>query len=208
MLFSKMPGEYQDTSDAQFDQQQTLGDGEHHETSNVGEEHRASIDRYSRVEWESDLKRYPSVGDGRVEIQRIAFVLEKSLARVTTIEGNEDVSLLLDILVKSGIEAPQVGWLLYNRQGAIALHTNNDICGSPLQPLKKGQRLIAEFDFRLPGLANGNYIFSVGLQDHAEMPHKIDDVYEFSVSRSDSKGSQCGYVVLQKERFESVLVDQ
>jgi hypothetical protein len=137
----------------------------------------------------------------------MAFVLQDSLKRVGTVHGDESVILLLDILVKAPVEAPQIGWVLYNRLGAVALHTNNDICQRPLAPLSRGQRLVAQFRFRLPGLTNGNYIFSVGVQCHGDMPQKIDDVYEFGVERSDLKGTQCGYVVIEEESFEVTFVE-
>ncbi|MHB8981039.1 ABC transporter ATP-binding protein [Thiobacillus sp.] len=207
MLFDKLPDEYQEMPDASASRLNVM-------TSSDAEENHAKfvhvstdLPVYSEIEWHDELKKFPCVGDGRVEIQRMAFVLKESREGVRTVQGNEDVILLLDILVKAPVDAPQVGWLLYNSQGAIALHTNNDICGKPLEPLKEGQRIVAEFHFALPGLANGNYIFSIGLQSHSEMPHKIDDVYEFSVARGDIQGTQCGYVIIEKEAFEFSLAN-
>lgn len=205
MLFDKLPDEYQEISD--IDSNQSSGS-----TSSGGtKEDVGLVDvptderKYAEIEWHGELKKFPSVGDGRVEIQRMAFVLKKSKERIRTVQGNEEVILLLDILAKAPVDAPQIGWLLYNSQGSIALHTNNDICGTSLQPLKSGQRISAEFHFKLPGLGNGNYIFSIGLQSYADITHKIDDVYEFSVARDDVKGTQCGYAVIEEESFEATI---
>ncbi len=208
MLFDKLPDQYGDASEL-------TGNDSDRSATTGGPAKGAAVDDpraqrrpdFDDIEWQEDLARFPCVGDGRVEIRRMAFVLRESLQKVGTVQGNEGVILLLDILVKARVEAPQVGWVLYNRLGAVALHTNNDICHRPLGPLSRGQRFIAQFSFTLPGLTNGNYIFSVGLQSRGEMPQKIDDVYEFSVVRSDLKATQCGYVVIEEESFEVSFVD-
>jgi hypothetical protein len=203
MLFDRLPDQYDkvsgtagDDSDSALATNPSLDDR--------GLTPRANLDQ---VEWREDLTAFPRVGDGRVEIRRMAFVLQDSLKSVGTVQGHEAVILLLDIFVNAPVDAPQIGWVLYNRLGAIALHTNNDICQKPLGPLSRGQRLIAQFCFRLPGLTNGNYIFSIGLQCHGAMPQKIDDVYEFNVARSDVKGTQCGYVVIEEESFDVAFID-
>lgn len=205
MLFDKLPDEYHVIASAA--KEETLASSAVLAVHADNDEKKEVLQKYKEIEWQDDLERFNCVGDGRVDIQRMAFVLKDSLARVQTIRGNEDVILLLDIIVKSYVEAPQIGWLLYNKQGALALHTNNDICGNSLEPLREGQRLIAEFHFTLPGLAKGNYMFSIGLQSQAEMPQKIDDVYEFRVVRGDIKDTQCGYVIIENESFEVSFVN-
>ena len=164
-------------------------------------------DALDGIEW-TELGSLPSVGDGRAEIRRMAFVLVDTLAGARHVEGNEEVILLLDISVKARIEAPQIGLVLYNRQGLPALHTNNDICGTPIPFLAQGEQFIARFRFRLPSLCNGSYVFSVGLQAGAEMPQKIDYAYEFRVSRSDAKRQQCGYVIVEHESFSRLPKSQ
>lgn len=148
-----------------------------------------------------NLRGIPSVGNKVADITHLTFTLKNNLQRISTIQGNEWVILKIKIEIKDQIRNPQVGWLMYNRLGMIALHTNNDICGKTLPVLKEGDSLSCEFHFKLPGLANGQYIFSIGLQDAEKMSHKIDDVYEFTVNRDDTKGGQCGFVVIENEFF-------
>jgi len=202
MLFDKLPDEFQELPDQPINNSNSKTRQEAHMRSLDADSALGTQQQYSDIEWQEDLKKYPCVGDGRAEIMRLAFVKQESMESVKVVQGNEDVILLLDIQVKEKVENPQIGWLLYNRQGLLMLHTNNDICGKALECLTAGQRVIAEFRFKLPNLANGNYVLSIGLQSHADMPHKIDDVYEFCVARSDVKGTQCGYVIIEKENFE------
>jgi len=193
MLYDKLPHEYHSMPAAQTLKAPATALA----TGQPDARLREALDR---VSWIS-LAGLPSVGDGRVEIARMAFLLEQTLASAQRVEGNEDVILLLDIEVKARIESPQVGIVLYNRQGLAALHTNNEICGYPIRLLDKGEEFIAVFRFKLPSLCDGNYLFSVGVQAGADMPQKIDYAYEFRVSRSDAKRVQCGYVIVEDESF-------
>jgi len=195
MLYDKLPDEYHPVAVAANSEKETNvppTDGQLEQKKNAD---------FANIEW-IDLSGFPCVGDGRAEIKRMAFVLADTLENARTVQGNEEVILLMDIHLKVKIANPQIGIVLYNRQGLPALHTNNDICDSPINSLSGGQGVIAEFRFKLPSLANGHYIFSVGLQAGVEMPHRIEDAYELCVSRSDQKGTQCGYVILEKESFK------
>lgn len=160
-----------------------------------------NLSAFDDVEWE-DLSTNRGIGDGRVEILRMAFILAGSKKRVTVVNGNETVILLLDIVTKDRIENPHFGYVLYNSHGIVALHSNNVICGHKIDHLPKDKRIIGQFRFDLPNLSNGSYIFAVGLQSNDEMPQRIHDVHEFRVVRDDIKGSQCGYVIVEKENFD------
>jgi len=158
------------------------------------------------IEW-VDLAGVPSVGDGRAEITRMAFYNAATRESARNIRGNEEVVLILEIDVQVTMQDPQVGFVVYNQKGLAALHSNNDICGIPVATVAHKRRVRAVFRMRLPALANGNYIFSVGIQTGLEMAHKIDDVYEFVVARGDVKATQCGYSIIENEKFELQIVD-
>lgn len=194
MLYDKLPDEYHSIAGAANAEKETECP-----SGNAQLEQKASED-FESIKW-TELGGLPCVGDGRAEIKRMAFILADSLQNVRTVQGNEEVVLLLDIQAKANIENPQIGVVLYNRQGLPALHTNNDICEVPMEPLVSGNRRIAEFRFYLPSLSNGSYIFAVGLQSGSEIPQLLNDVYEFNVARNDLKGTQCGYVIIEQERF-------
>lgn len=192
MLYDKLPDEYHSVDESEKDESET--------TNHELKRNKQIETQFADTEW-IDLGGLPCVGDGRAEIKRMAFVLADSMQSVRNVQGNEQVILLLDIQIKARIDKPQVGIVLYNRQGLPAIHTNNEICGTDLEYLSKGEQLVAEFKFNLPSLANGNYIFTVGIQSGMEMPQKIEDAYEFCVSRLDVKGTQCGYVIVENESF-------
>lgn len=155
----------------------------------------------TRIEW-MELDSAESLCDGRAVIQRMAFVVADTLRSARSIQGNEEVILLLDVEVKARMERPEIGFVIYNRHGLPALHSNNNISGTHLDALDAGQRVCAKFQFRMPSMANGSYIFSLGVQTGQHMAHKVDGAYEFTVARSDTKAIQCGYAIIEQEEFE------
>jgi len=198
MLYDKLPDEYHSVVDE-------IPDGEESETFfdalQLQKEENSGL---MNVEWH-DLTGLQSVGDGRAEIRRMAFLLAGEFDDVRVVQGNENVILLLEIHVKESMANPQVGFVLYNKQGLPALHTNNDICGMHMKLLSRGQISYAAFRFKLPSLASGSYMFSIALQTGLEMAHKIDEAYEISVARKDIKAKQCGYSIIEDELFELII---
>lgn len=173
----------------------------------------AQNDNVIKQKTESDLESVkwiafealPSVGDGRAEIKRMSL-LREGRQPAHKLKGDEELTLLLDIEFKTDMQNPQVGFVIYNRQGLPMLHTNNDICGMKVDSMSAGQRSYAAFRFKMPGLANGDYSFSIGIQTGLEMAHKIDEAYQFNVTRTDIKGTQCGYLIIENEHFEWIDV--
>lgn len=197
MLYDKLPDEYHSVAVAENIEKEADA------PPTDGQLEQMTSSDFANIEW-TDLGGLPCVGDGRAEIKRMAFVLADTLESVRTVHGNEEVALLLDIHIRANMESPQIGFVVYNRQGLPALHTNNDICDAPLGLLTDSLRAYAMFRFRLPALANGSYIFSIGLQTGLNMAHKIDDAYEFNVARMDVKATQCGYSIIENEHFELI----
>lgn len=148
-----------------------------------------------------NLEKIQSIGNGRCEIFGVAFILANGNNSITTLQGGEEVILLLDIRVHLEMKDPQIGFVVYNQQGLVALHSNNDICQSPISLLNGGDIINAKFQFNIPSLSNGSYMLSVGIQTGLDMAHKIDDVYQFEIKRADDKSLQCGYVIIENENF-------
>lgn len=194
MLYDKLPDEYNSVAIAMGAEDRNEVD-----STDAAIEHLVKANLES-VEWIT-FEALPSVGDGRAEIKRMAL-LRAGEQPALKLRGNEELTLLLDIEAKMDMQDPQVGFVIYNRQGLPMLHTNNDICGMRVASMNAGQRACAAFRFKMPGLANGDYIFSIGIQTGLEMAHKIDDAYQFNVTRADIKGTQCGYFVIENECFE------
>jgi ABC-type polysaccharide/polyol phosphate transport system ATPase subunit len=211
MLYDKLPNEYHGTVHADVGPEVALTAPNRNDQQSASggpstdrawfQVHDAS--QIDDLEW-ADLSQFPSVGDGRAKLTRMTMLLADGQTRVGTLAGTEEVRLLIDLRVNDRIDNPQFGFVVYNRLGLPAIHTNNEICGHAIDYLSKGESLIAEFRFTLPGLANGDYIFSVGLQSGTEMPHKIEDAFQFHVARQGVKGMQCGYVILENESFRIV----
>ncbi|QWD11255.1 ABC transporter ATP-binding protein [Polynucleobacter paneuropaeus] len=197
MLYDKLPNEYdsllgKDKMDEVIDSPKVAPS--EFMSSSIGDD---LVDRFN-------LENIKSVGDGRSEIFGMAFILADGNNSIASLQGGEEVILLLDIRVLAEMKNPQIGFVVYNQQGLVALHSNNDICQSPIPQLKSGEVICAKFQFKVPPLANGSYIFSVGIQTDLDMAHKIDDIYQFEVNRTDNKSLQCGYVIIENENFNII----
>jgi ABC-type polysaccharide/polyol phosphate transport system ATPase subunit len=213
MLYDKLPNEYHGPSQASDKQGDVWTASDATRNSTLSKNSDNSIGLLSchdtatinDLEW-VDLSPLPGVGDGRAEIRRMAVLRIDCQRLVGTLAGHEELRVLLDIDIHDIFEHPQFGFVLYNRQGLPAIHTNNDICGHPIEHFTKNQSIVVEFRFKLPSLANGDYIFSVGIQSGTEMAHKIDGAFQFHVAREGIKSTQCGYVIIEQESFRLVSV--
>ena len=147
------------------------------------------------------LQDLPCIGDGRAEIIRTVFKLQDKDIKITNIQGGEQIELLMDINVHETVENVQVGILLTNNKGLIALHTNNEISGLPNWEIYKNKNFIARFKFKFPALANGHYMFTLGIQSGMKMIHRVHDAFEIVVKRDDILGKQCGYSIIENSDF-------
>lgn len=161
----------------------------------------AAEQHFPKITW-NDLKKLPSIGDGRAKIRRMAFLHADSMDAIKITNGFEDVILLMEVESYVEINMPQIGFVIYDSMGLPAIHTNNDICMKPIARIGGKKEFVGEFRFRLPSLRVGSYILSIGIQTDLEMAHKIDDVYEFKVARADLKGTQCGHTIIENQKFE------
>lgn len=155
----------------------------------------------SDIDW-VNLNGLACVGDGRAEIKRMAFVLANTNKNVSRVSGNEDISLFLNIKINETMHNPQIGIVIYNKHGIPAAHTNNDICGTHIEKIQAGEDVCAAFHIKLPCLSNGNYTVALGIQTGLNMAHRINDAFEFIVGRPDIKSTQCGYSIIETEKFE------
>lgn len=197
MLYNQLPQDQEVLEKRQHlsDSSQYSGEGE---ISPNGGYSVCSIDH--KLPW-VDVDQVGSVGDNRAKILKICLVNANTNKVLETISGDEHVRLFLYLEAVEDLEQPQLGFVLYNRHGLPACHTNNDICGTSISYLNRNTTLQAEFSFKLPSLANGSYSLSVAIQTGLQMAHKLDDVLQVSVFREGIKGTQCGFVIIEKEAF-------
>ena len=94
----------------------------------------------------------------------------------------------------AGIDSPIVGFLLKDRLGQHLFGTNTYLNGSgPRPPVQAGQRIRAEFAFRMPALPVGKYTVDVALADGSHVSHVQNDwVFDALVLESISSTVSAG----------------
>lgn len=154
-----------------------------------------------------DMTGYSSFGDGGAEIKRVALYSADKARKVTTVEGREELLLMLDVQVKQDILAPIFGFILNDRYGNQIMGTNSYVLGSEVRPLKSGERITVDLKFVLPALMNGEYVFAIAIaegdqQNHIQH-HWIHDACVLQVA-SAFEGARIGCFVVPEEAAVSI----
>jgi len=114
-------------------------------------------------------------GDGRGRITSVRLVGEDG-RMLSRIEGGENVRLQVVAEVGTELESPVVGFFLKDKLGQHLFGNNTYLAGSGARaPARAGQRLRAEFAFRMPALPVGKYSFDVALADGTHAEHVQND---------------------------------
>lgn len=141
--------------------------------------------------------RAAAFGDGRARIVSVVLAGAdgRALARV---EGGEQVRLRVEAEAGDELHSPVVGFFLKDKLGQHLFGTNTYLHGAgPRVPVRAGQRLRAEFAFRMPWLPLGTYSFDVALADGTHADHVQNDwVFDGLVIESITSSVATGLVGL------------
>ncbi len=114
-------------------------------------------------------------GDGRAKITSV-MLLGPDGQRLSRMEGGENVRLRIEADAMAAIDSPIVGFFFKDRLGQQLFGTNTYLSGGgPRPPVRAGQRIRAEFAFRIPWLPVGSYTVDVALADGSHFSHVQND---------------------------------
>ena len=141
--------------------------------------------------------RAAAFGDGRGRIVSVVLVGSDGRA-LSRVEGGDQVRLRVEAEVHGELESPVVGFFLKDKLGQHLFGTNTYLQGKgPRPPARAGQRLRAEFAFRMPWLPKGSYSFDVALADGTQDAHVQNDwVFDALVVESIASTVSAGLVGL------------
>lgn len=136
-------------------------------------------------------------GDGRARITSVTL-LGPDGQRVSRLGGGENVRLHVQAEALEAINSPIVGFFLKDRLGQQLFGTNTYLNGGgPRPPVQAGQRISAQFGFRMLWLPAGEYTFDVALADGSHVSHVQNDwVFDALVLESVSSTVSGGLVGL------------
>ncbi|HWL79436.1 MAG TPA: ABC transporter ATP-binding protein [Roseomonas sp.] len=120
-------------------------------------------------------------------------LLDANGAPLSSFEGGEDVRLEIRCRAERAVDQPIIGFNVKDRLGQSLFGDNTFLTYRDVRvSLAPGEIVTAEFDFRMPYLAAGDYSLSVavasGTQDDHVQHHWIDDAVLFKVTKISSKG--------------------
>ncbi len=137
----------------------------------------------------------PAFGKGHAQITSVLF-LDVNKHPLAWIVGGEQVTLKIEALTHSALDAPIIGFHVKDRLGQ-ALFGDNTYLSYAQSPVstQDEDKVFAEFTFMMPRLAKGEYSVSVAIadgtqQDHVQH-HWIHDALHF---KSESTSVAAGLI--------------
>lgn len=151
--------------------------------------------------WEN-LDNVSQAKDGKILIKAAALYHRDSMKKKNTFLPGEWVSLFMKVEIIEAINKPYFGWLLYDKNAVIALHSNNEIQGKIINSVFSENSVYQiRFDFKIPSLNKGDFIFTIGAGYDDTLSIRIHDLFPITIQRHDTKSIQSGYVVVEEEDF-------
>ena len=161
----------------------------------------SELNKYRDFPW-LDCTKIDSIKYPGLTVTHAVLLGQNSTQLTSSFKSKQRVRLFLKCVFDKDDSDPYFGWVLNDKNGIVAMHSNNEIAGSKIQEsFKKGDTVIAEFDFELPPLNTGTYVFSFGIGCRQEITHRIQDALAIEIVREDSKSKQCGYIIVENESF-------
>lgn len=151
------------------------------------------------LQWE-DFATKPQIADGQAKILRATIIDQKTLAPKRTFSPSDTIYLVFETEVLNTIPAPHFGYVLSDKNGLVALHSNNNICRSTISKLSPG-KYTSSFKVTLPHFNNGTFIFSLGLGSVDTQINRVHDVLPIEVVNRTEKAEQKGYCLVHDEAF-------
>jgi lipopolysaccharide transport system ATP-binding protein len=137
----------------------------------------------------------PAFGKGHAQIINVSF-LDVNKQPLAWIVGGEQVTLKIEALTHSALDAPIIGFHVKDKLGQ-ALFGDNTYLSYAQNPVSSQEqdKVVAEFTFMMPRLAKGEYSVSVAIadgtqQDHVQH-HWIHDALHF---KSESTSVAAGLI--------------
>ncbi|WP_025720496.1 ABC transporter ATP-binding protein [Paenibacillus sp. 1-18] len=112
------------------------------------------------------------MGDDKARITGITLYDSNMQHKVTFVEAEQNVQLLIRIDIMEVIDNPIIGFSIKDRLGNIIGQTNSYILGMEQESLSPGKGYVFCFDFRFPSLNQGVYTISPAIASGTQQDHK------------------------------------
>lgn len=160
------------------------------------------------IQWE-DLRHHPQVNDGNCAITHFAVYEKGSFEKKIIFNGDENIVIMMKVKTFKNLTDAHFGWALYDKNGLIALHSNNQTCGNDIEILKENSDYVVKFEICLPGLNNGEFVFTITMGEMLDTSCRIHDIFPIKVERysPNDRKRQYGYINITKQNFFIEKID-
>lgn len=192
MLYDKLPEEHIKT-------QSELNKKPEGSTTNKNYHHFSSNDHWINIE------NLPQIGGEKAKILKATLLNNKGNFQ-TTFKAHDVLNLHFECKISQRLENPSVGYVIYDQNGLVALHSNNELIGNKLQPINEEEMARFSFEIKLPAINKGNFIFSISIHDDENILNRVHDVLPFQMVNENHTKNQCGYLIVEDENFECKII--
>lgn len=148
-----------------------------------------------------DATQLPQIEDSRSTILEAALIDSETLQSAGAFKTSSTLYLMYRVQAHEDLSEPNFGYAVYDRNGVVALHSNNNICGKKLTALKAGEVVTVCFKIKLPPFNAGDYVFSISTGDRLEVLNRVHDLFPIEIINSTEKKDQKGYLLVTEEDF-------
>jgi len=108
-------------------------------------------------------------------LARISFVQlsDDGGERIASLPGGTNVHLDIGLTALASISQPLVGFYFKNRLGQVVFGGNTDDLNAKLPKMSSSESLQVRFNFKMPHLANGEYVATVAVGEGSREAHTI-----------------------------------
>ncbi len=123
--------------------------------------HISTVDSKTKIEFFDNVANAEGWYSGAAEIKKVSFASQNE---GIIFFGGEEVVLKIEAVAHSPLTSPIIGFLLRDKLGQ-SLFGENTHLHSSVANLSPGEKVVAEFEFNLPFLPNGEYSLTVAIAD-------------------------------------------
>jgi lipopolysaccharide transport system ATP-binding protein len=126
-----------------------------------------AIDLNTKIGFFDNLANADGWYSGAAEIKSVSF---ESQSGSSIFFGGDCVTLRIEAIAHKSLSSPIIGFFLRDKLGQ-ALFGENTYLHSNLINISPGENVVAEFEFNLPYLPNGEYSLTVAIADGTQQDH-------------------------------------
>jgi lipopolysaccharide transport system ATP-binding protein len=150
----------------------------------------------------------PSFGKGGAQISSVQLLDEK-MHPLAWVVGGEEVTLRVSAITATSLDSPIIGFFIKDKLGQCLFGDNTwlSYMDTPVFS-NKNERLVADFTFQMPRLANGDYSINVAIANGSQLEHVQHHwVHDAVTFKSESTSVAAGLIGIPMKEIKLIIND-